>query len=51
MVDLNYLKVEDDIIKFNFVFLDLEKSKINKEDEYSVELMPAKLKRKEMFII
>lgn len=48
MVDLNYLKVEDDIIKFNFVFLDLEKSKINKEDEYSVELMPAKLKRKEI---
>lgn len=48
MVDLNYLKVDDDIIKFNFVFLDLEKSKINKEDEYSVELMPAKLKRKEI---
>ncbi len=48
MVDQNYLKVEDDIIKFNFVFLDLEKSKINKEDEYSVELMPAKLKRKEI---
>lgn len=48
MVDLNYLKVEDDIIKFNFVFLDLEKSKINKEDEYSVELMPTKLKRKEI---
>ena len=48
MLDQNYLKVEDDIIKFNFVFLDLEKSKINKEDEYSVELMPAKLKRKEI---
>lgn len=48
MVDLNYLKVEGDIIKFNFVFLDFEKSKINKEDEYSVELMPAKLKRKEI---
>ena len=26
----------------------MEKSKINKEDEYSVELMPAKLKRKEI---
>ena len=48
MVDQNYLKVEGDIIKFNFVFLDFEKSKINKEDEYSVELMPAKLKRKEI---
>ena len=48
MVDQNYFKVEGDIIKFNFVFLDFEKSKINKEDEYSVELMPAKLKRKEI---
>ncbi len=48
MVEENYLKIENDIIKFNFVLLDFEKANINKEDEYSSDLIPAKLKRKEI---
>lgn len=48
MIEANYLKIEDDIIKFNFVLLDFEKAKINKEDDYSLELIPAKKKRKEI---
>ena len=48
MVEENYLKIEDDIIKFNFVLLDFEKASINKEDEYSSDLISAKLKRKEI---
>ena len=48
MVKENYLKIEDDIIKFNFVLLDFEKATINKDDEYSIELIPAKSKRKEI---
>ena len=48
MVEENYLKIEDDIIKFNFVYLDFEKAKLNKEDEYSCELYEVKLKRKEI---
>lgn len=48
MVEENYLKIENDIIKFNFVLLDFEKANINKEDEYSSDLISAKLKRKEI---
>ena len=48
MVKENYLRIEEDKIKFNFVLLDFEKAKINKEDEYSVELILAKQKRKEI---
>ena len=48
MVEENYLKIENDIIKFNFVLLDFEKANINKEDEYSTDLISAKLKRKEI---
>lgn len=48
MVKENYLRIEEDNIKFNFVLLDFEKAKNNKEDEYSVELIPAKQKRKEI---
>lgn len=48
MVKENYLKVEDDIIKFNFVLLSFENGKLNKNDEYSIELNPIKLKRKEI---
>ena len=48
MVEENYLKIEDDIIKFNFPLLNFENAKINKEDDYSEELLPAKLKRKEI---
>ncbi|MBQ8293479.1 MAG: sigma-70 family RNA polymerase sigma factor [Bacilli bacterium] len=48
MVEENYLKIENDNIKFNFVLLDFEKGKISKEDEYSDELIPAKQKRKEI---
>lgn len=48
MVEENYLKIEDDIIKFNFVLLDFENAKINKEEDYNVDLIPAKLKRKEI---
>lgn len=48
MVKENYLKVENDEIKFNFAFLNFEKAKICKEDDYSPELVPAKLKRKEI---
>ena len=39
---------ENDEIKFNFAFLNFEKAKICKEDDYSPELVPAKLKRKEI---
>lgn len=48
MVEENYLKIEDDMIKFNFALLDFENARINKEDDYSAELIPAKLKRKEI---
>lgn len=48
MVDANYLKIEDDMIKFNFVLLDFEKARISKEDDYSLELIPVKQKRKEI---
>lgn len=48
MVKENYLRIEDDTIKFNFVLLDFEKATINKDDEYSTELIPAKQKRKEI---
>ena len=48
MVEETYLKIEDDIIKFNFPLLNFENAKINKEDDYSDELLPAKLKRKEI---
>ena len=48
MVEENYLRIEDDIIKFNFVLLDFEKGKINKNDDYNIELNPIKLKRKEI---
>lgn len=48
MVEENYLKIEDDMIKFNFALLDFENARMNKEDDYSAELIPAKLKRKEI---
>lgn len=48
MVEENYLKIEDDMIKFNFALLDFENARINKEDDYSAELIPTKLKRKEI---
>ena len=48
MVEENYLKIEDDIIKFNFVVLDFNNANKNKEDEYSEELIDAKQKRKEI---
>ncbi len=48
MVEENYLKVEENIIKFNFAFLDFESANINKKDEYDKELIPAKAKRKEI---
>lgn len=46
MVEENYLKIEDDIIKFNFALLSFENGKLSKEDDYSLELNPIKLKRK-----
>lgn len=48
MVEENYLKIEDDIIKFNFVYLDFEKARLNKSDEYSTELYKVKTRRKEI---
>lgn len=48
MVEENYLKIEDDNIKFNFVLLDFESANKSKEDEYSSELIPVKLTRKEI---
>ena len=48
MVEENFLKIENDIIKFNFALLNFENAKIYKEDAYSNDLIPAKLKRKEI---
>lgn len=48
MVEENYLKIENDIIKFNFVLLDFEKGKMNKNNDYDIELNKVKLKRKEI---
>lgn len=42
MVEENYLKIEDDNIKFNFVLLVFEKAIANKNDDYSVELVSTK---------
>ncbi len=48
MVEENYLKIEDDVIKFNFVLLSFENGKLNKNDDYSKELNPIKLERKKI---
>ena len=48
MVSKNYLRIIDDNIKFNFVLLDFDKAKKNKENDYDVNLNVAKLKRKEI---
>ena len=48
MVEENYLKIEEDIIKFNFVLLNFDNGKLNKNDDYSVELNPIKLIRKKI---
>jgi len=48
MVEENYLHIKDDKIIFNFVLLDFEKAKKNKETDYNLELNKAKQKRKEI---
>ena len=48
MVEENYLKIEDDTIKFNFTLLSFESGKQNKKDEYNPELNPIKTMRKEI---